>query len=235
MAYQLWYWPDIPGRGEFVRLAMEAMGIDYDDCARRLGAEALIADIETRRGRTPFAPPYLATEGLVVAQVSNILMFLGERHGIVPSGMGERLWLNQVQLTINDIVAEVHAVHHPIATGDYYEDQQPEAVRAAAQFRDERLPKFLGWFDAAIRDTPGDWLIDHHWTYADTSLFQLIAGLRYMFPSRMATLEPDYPALIRLHDAVAALPGVRAYLKSDRRLPFNEDGIFRHYPELDAA
>jgi glutathione S-transferase len=235
MAYELWYWPDIPGRGEFVRLAMEAMGIDYDDRARRLGADAMVADMAARRGRTPFAPPYLASEGLVVAQVSNILMFLGERHGIVPSGMGERLWLNQIQLTITDIVAEVHAVHHPIATGDYYEEQKPEAIRAATQFRDERLPKFLGWFDAAIRDTPGDWLIDHHWTYADTSLFQLVAGLRYMFPRRMATLEPDYPALVRLHDAVAALPGVRAYLKSGRRLPFNEDGIFRHYPELDAA
>jgi glutathione S-transferase len=235
MAYELWYWPDIPGRGEFVRLAMEAMGIDYDDRARRLGADAMVADMAARRGRTPFAPPYLASEGLVVAQVSNILMFLGERHGIVPSGMGERLWLNQIQLTITDIVAEVHAVHHPIATGDYYEEQKPEAMRAATQFRDERLPKFLGWFDAAIRKTPGDWLIDHHWTYADTSLFQLVAGLRYMFPRRMATLEPDYPALVRLHDAVAALPGVRAYLKSGRRLPFNEDGIFRHYPELDAA
>jgi glutathione S-transferase len=235
MAYELWYWPDIPGRGEFVRLAMEAMGIDYDDRARRLGADAMVADMAARRGRTPFAPPYLASEGLVVAQVSNILMFLGERHGIVPSGMGERLWLNQIQLTITDIVAEVHAVHHPIATGDYYEEQKPEAMRAATQFRDERLPKFLGWFDAAIRKTPGDWLIDHHWTYADTSLFQLVAGLRYMFPRRMATLEPDYPALVSLHDAVAALPGVRAYLKSGRRLPFNEDGIFRHYPELDAA
>ncbi len=235
MAYELWYWPDIPGRGEFVRLAMEAMGLDYDDCARRLGAEALVADMAARRGRTPFAAPYLASEGLVVAQVPNILMFLGERHGIVPSGMRDRLWLNQIQLTVTDIVAEVHAVHHPIATGDYYEDQQAEAIRAATQFRDERLPKFLDWFEAAIRDTPGDWLIDHHWTYADTSLFQLVAGLRYMFPQRMATLEPDYPAIVRLHDAVATLPGVRAYLKSDRRLPFNEDGIFRHYPELDGA
>ena len=131
MAYELWYWPDIPGRGEFVRLALEAMGIDYDDRARQLGAQAMLADMAARRGRTPFAPPYLASDGLVIAQVANILMFLGERHGSMPSGMGERLWLNQVQLTITDIVAEVHAVHHPVATGDYYEDQQPEAARAA--------------------------------------------------------------------------------------------------------
>jgi len=235
LAYQLWYWPDIPGRGEFVRLAMEMMGIQYDDCARRLGAEALMADMAARSGYAPFAPPYLATENLVIAQVPNILMFLGERHGIVPSGMHARLWLNQVQLTITDIVAEVHAVHHPIATGLYYAEQRKEAAHAAQAFRDERLPKFLGWFEGAIRSNPGDWLIDHHVTYADTSLFQLVAGLRYMFPQRMATLEPDYPAVVRLHDAVAALPGIRAYLKSDRRLPFNEDGIFRHYPELDAA
>jgi len=235
MAYDLWYWPDIPGRGEFVRLAMEAAGIDYRDRAREEGAEALLADLEGRTAHAPFAPPYLASDGLVIAQVANILMFLGERHGLAPSSMADRLWLNEVQLTIADIVAEVHDFHHPISAGAYYDEQKREASRAAAQFRDERLPKFLAWFEKVVACNPGEWLIDHRWTYADTSLFQLVEGLRYMFPERMATLEPDCPGVIRVHDMVAALPGIRAYLKSDRHIAFNEDGIFRHYPELDAA
>ena len=234
MAYKLWYWPSLQGRGEFVRLALEAAEIPYEDCARGVGEDGLMADLNDRTGRTPFAPPYLELDGLVIAQVANILMYLGERHGLAPSTMADRLWLNQLQLTIADLIAEVHNVHHPVAMMDYYDDQKPEAARAAKQFREERLPKYLGHFEDAAQANPGDWLIDHRWTYADTSLFQVIEGLRYMFPKRMKTLEPDYPNLVRLHDQVAELPGIKAYLKSDRRLAFNTDGIFRAYPELDA-
>jgi glutathione S-transferase len=235
MAYKLWYWPTIQGRGEFVRLALEGAEIAYEDCARKVGEEGLMADLNGRTGRTPFAPPYLELDGLVIAQVANILMYLGERHGIAPSNMADRLWLNQLQLTISDLVAEVHNVHHPVAMMDYYDDQKPEAARAAKQFREERIPKFLGHFEDAAQANPGEWLIDHKWTYADASLFQIVEGLRYMFPKRMKTLEPDYPNLIRIHGQVADLPGIKAYLKSDRRLAFNTDGIFRAYPELDAA
>ena len=235
MAYTLWYWPGLQGRGEFVRLALEGGEIPYTDAAHDRGAEALMADLNDRTGRTPFAPPYLELNGLVIAQVANILMYLGERHDLAPSNMADRLWLNQLQLTFADLVAEVHNVHHPVAMMDYYDDQKPEAARAAKQFREERLPKFLGHFDDAAQANPGEWLIDHRWTYVDTSLFQLVEGLRYMFPQRMRTLEPDYPNLIRIRDQVAEIPAIRAYLNSDRRIAFNTDGIFRHYPELDAA
>jgi glutathione S-transferase len=234
MAYRLWYWPSIQGRGEFIRVPMEAAGLDYVDCAREKGAEALIEKMKAGSGRHPFAPPFLELDGLTIAQVANILMYLGERHDLAPSNMADRLWLNQFQLTIADMVAEVHNVHHPIAAGAYYADQRDAAARAAKQFREERMPKFLGHFEAAVGASQGDWLIDHRWTYADCSLFQLIEGLRYMFPKRMATLERDVPGLVRIHDQVAELPGIAAYLKSDRRLAFNTDGIFRHYPELDA-
>lgn len=235
MAYDLWYWPSIPGRGKFVRLPMEAAGIPYHDRAREDGPEALVADMAARTGRTAFAPPYIALDGLVVSQLACILMFLGERHDLAPSNMADRLWLNQVQLTIADMVAEVHNVHHPVSVGARYEEQTPEAVRAAEQFRAQRMPKYLRWFEHDAGTNPGEWLIDHRWTYADCSLFQLVEGLRYMFPRRMATLEPSFPRLTAIHDQVAELPGVRAYLKSNRRIAFNEDGIFRHYPELDAA
>ncbi|WP_267381621.1 MULTISPECIES: glutathione S-transferase [unclassified Sphingomonas] len=235
MPYKLWYWPTIPGRGEFVRLALEAAGIAYDDAARAVGAEGLIADMAARQGRRPFAPPYMELDGLIIAQVANILNYLGERHGLAPSGIADRAWLMQLQSTITDVVAEVHGVHHPVATSAYYEDQKPEAARAAAQFRAERMPKFLGYFEEAIDANPGDWTIDHRWTYVDTSLFQLVEGLRYMFPKRMAAIEGDYPNVIRIHDQVTELPGIRTYLKSDRRLAFTNDGIFRHYPELDGA
>ena len=235
MAYNLWYWPTIQGRGEFVRLALEAAGIEYRDCARERGDDALMADLASHTRNGPFAPPYLEIDGLVIAQVANILMFLGERHQLAPSNMAERLWLNQLQLTIADLVAEVHNVHHPVEMMAYYEEQKPEAARAAKQFREQRLPKFLAHFEATVNSNPGDWLVDHRWTYADTSLFQVVEGLRYMFPERMAAIEGDYPSVIRIRDQVAELPGVRAYLKSARRLPFGTEGIFRHYPELDAA
>ena len=233
MPYDLWYWPGIQGRGEFVRLALEAGGIEYRDRARKEGPDALIAAMKSYGGRGPFAPPFLATDGMAIAQVANILLYLGDRHGLAPSAIGDRYWLHQLQLTIADLVAEVHDVHHPVDNNAYYEEQKPEAIRAAAQFRANRIPKFLAHFDAAADANEGEWLIDGRWTYADTSLFQIVEGLRYMFPRRMAAVEGRYPALLRVHALVAELPGVRAYLASDRRLPFNENGIFRHYPELD--
>jgi glutathione S-transferase len=235
MTYTLWYWPGLQGRGEFVRLAMEAGGIAYTDRARADGAEALLANLEGLNGRAAFAPPYLESEDGVVSQVANILVYLGEKHGIAPAALADRQWLNAVQLTVADLVAEVHNVHHPVAMMDYYEDQKAEAARAAAQFRSERLPKFLRYFEQALGANEGVWLMGETWSYGDTSLFQIVEGLRYMFPERMAAIEGDYPALIALHDRVAALDGIAAYLASERRIAFNTDGIFRHYPELDAA
>jgi glutathione S-transferase len=228
MTYRLWYWPNIQGRGEFVRLALEAGGIVYTDCAREQGAKALMANLG-KHGEA-FAPPYLELENGAIAQVANILLYLGEVHDLAPADQKWRL--NALQLTIADLVAEVHNVHHPVGVSDYYEDQKAEAARAAKGFREERIPKFLGHFEDAVR---GDWVAGERWSYVDTSLFQVIAGLRYMFPQRMATVEGDYPKLIALHDRVAALPGIAAYLQSDRRIAFNTEGIFRHYPELDAA
>lgn len=235
MSYRLWYWPMIQGRGEFVRLPLEAAGIAYDDAARTEGVEAMTAAMHAHDGRDPFAPPFLEADGLVLAQVANILLYLGDRHALAPSNIADRYWVHQLQLTISDLVAEVHDVHHPIDVAAYYEDQKPEAARRAEQFRDARLPKFLDHFEAAAGAHAGEWLIDHRWTYADTSLFQVWEGLGYMFPRRMATLAPRYPRLAQVHALVAELPGIRAYIASGQRIAFNEQGIFRHYPELDAA
>jgi glutathione S-transferase len=233
MAYDLWYWPTIPGRGELIRLTLEAAEIPYVDRAREDGRAALVADMAERDGRVPFAPPYLVLGDLVIAQCANILMYLGERHDLAPSNMADRLWLNQMQLTVADMITEVQNVHHPISATMPYADQKAEAIRAAAAFRAERLPKFLNHFEQMAACNPGEWLIDHRWTYGDCSMFQLIEGFRHMFPRRMATLEPTIPKLMAIHEQVANLSAVRSYLKSDRRIPFSEDGIFRRYPELD--
>jgi glutathione S-transferase len=79
------------------------------------------------------------------------------------------------------------------------------------------------------------YLVGRRVSYCDLSLFQLVAGLRYAFPHGMARLEPRFPRVTSLHDRVAARPRIDAYLNSTRRIAFNEQGIFRHYPELDDA
>jgi glutathione S-transferase len=231
MPYDLWYWPNIQGRGEFVRLPMEAAGIEYRDRAREAGAGALMADMQARGPHGPFAPPYLVADQDCIAQVANILLWLDDRHVLGPAG-ADRLWLHQLQLTVTDFVAEVHQVHHPVGAGDYYEDQKPEAARFAREFRDDRMPKYLGYFEAAVGE---QWIAGDRWSYVDCAIFQLVEGLRYAFPKRMATIAPSIPRLIRIRDQIAVLPGVAAYLASDRRIAFNTQGIFRHYPELDAA
>jgi glutathione S-transferase len=240
MRYELYYWPSIQGRGEFVRLALEEGGADYIDIARMRGKTRGMAGLarflEGRRvERPPFAPPYLKAGNLIIAQTPNILLYLGPRLGLAPRSEADRLWVNQLHLTIADVVDEAHDVHHPIGANFYYEEQKREAKRRAEDFVDKRLPKFLGYFERVLERNRarGGFLAGGRLTYADLSMFQLIAGLRYAFPRTMARCARRYPELMALHDRVAARPRVAAYLRSERRIPFNQHGIFRHYPELD--
>lgn len=229
--YDLWYWAEIPGRGEFIRLALEAGGIPYRDRAQEEGSDGLEKDMATREA--VFAPPYLIAGRRCIAQTANILLWLGEKHGLAPKSDAGRLLAHQLQLTMLDVLDQAHNIHHPISGSLYYEDQKAEAERAAKPFREERIAQFLGYFEAVLEESKGDWLLGKSWSYADLSLFQLAEGLSYAFPKRMKTLAKRFPKVMALRDRVAVLPALADYLASDRRIPFNEDGIFRHYPELD--
>src|SRR5690242_8871062 len=137
MCYQLYYWPEIQGRGEFVRLALEDAGADYDDVARQKGGMDRMFDTMEREKRPPFAPPFLKAGKLVIAQVANILFYLGPRLKLAPATESDRLWLHALQLTVADFVKEIHDTHHPVGTSLYYEDQKPEARRYSKSFLDE--------------------------------------------------------------------------------------------------
>jgi len=233
MHYELYYWPSIQGRGEFVRLALEDTGAAYDDVARlKAGVPALTRFLQGGPGAyPPFAPPFLKAGKLVIAQTANILQWLAPRHGLVPKAESARIWAHQLQLTISDWLVEVHDTHHPMGGAFYYEDQKPESRRRAAHFTAERLPKFLGYFERLLAN---GYLLGRTFSYVDLSLFQVLAGLRYAFPRAMERLAPKHPRSVALHDRVASRPRVAAYLASPRRIAFNQHGIFRHYPELDA-
>ena len=236
MRYQLYYWPEIQGRGEFVRLALEDAGAAYDDVARQSGGmDRMMAMMRgPREKRPPYAPPFLKAGKLVIAQVAEILFYLGPKLKLAPKIEADRLWLHQLQLTVTDLVKEVHDTHHPVGAGLYYEDQKKEAKRYAEGFLGERVPKYLGYFETVLKRSGGPWLMGRRCTYIDLSMFQLIEGLRYAFPKGMKRIEKKVPGLVGVHDRVARRPGIKAYVASERRIPFNEDGIFRHYPELDA-
>jgi glutathione S-transferase len=243
MSYELHYWPTIQGRGEFVRLALKAAGAPYVDVARGSeaagqGVPAMLRGMhDPRQTHPPFAPPYLKDGDVVVAQTALILQYLGPPLRLVARSEVVRIWTQQIQLTIADMVSEAHDTHHPIGVGLYYEDQKPEALRRAKEFCGVRIAKYLQWFESIIVRNPAgpQHLVGGKLSYADLSLFQLIEGLRYAFPKAAQAALAKAPAVVELHDRVAALPRVAAYLRSDRRIPFNEQGIFRRYPELDAA
>lgn len=242
MSYELYYWPTIQGRGEFVRLALEEAGVEYVDVARERGKGAgvprLLRFLEGHEsGELPFAPPFLKVGRRVVAQTANILLFLGERHGLAPRAESGRLWTHQLQLTLADLIDEVHDTHHPIASSLYYEDQKPQARRRAADFLGNRLPKYLGYFERVLaRNARGrGWLVGARLTYADLSMFQVLAGLEYAFPRTMKRVSRRYRRLRTLRRAVEERPRIAAYLQSNRRIPFNTEGVFRLYPELDGG
>ncbi len=240
MAYELYYWDGIQGRGEFVRLTLEESQTDYIDVARQtgrgMGTGAMLELMRSKdEPQIPFAPPFLRDGDMIISHVANILFYLGAKHGLLPESERLRHVANGLQLTITDLVAEVHDTHHPISTSLYYEDQKDAAKARAGAFVRDRIPRFLGYFEQVLQQNPrgprhavGDAI-----SYVDLSLFQVIEGLRYAFPKAMGSVVGDYPALMALHGEVAKRPNIKAYLNSKRRLPFSEDGIFRQYPELD--
>ncbi len=241
MRYELFYWPTIQGRGEFVRLALEEGGADYVDVAREtgpgMGVDAMLRLMgDDALARTPFAPPFLRAGTQVIGQSANILLYLGARLGLAPRQEAGRLWAHQLQLTIADFVAEIHDTHHPIAVSLYYHQQKSEARRRTRHFLDERVPKYLGYLERVLRANGKGrgHMVGRVVSYVDLSVFQLIAGLRYAFPKTMARIEPEYPGLVALHGRVARRPNIASYLASQRRIPFNQDDVFRYYPELEA-
>jgi glutathione S-transferase len=241
MAYELHYWPTIQGRGEFVRLALEAAGARYIDVARGaeeagLGVPAMLRQMNDGRVvHPPFAPPFLKDGEVLVGQTAAILQYLAPPLKLVGRSAQARIWTHQIQLTIADMVDEAHDTHHPVGVGLYYEDQKAEALRRAAEFCSARIPKYLRWFESILVRNPAGprYLVGGKLSYADLSLFQLVEGLRYAFPKSAQKALALASAVVQLHDRVAALPRVAAYLRSERRTAFNEQGIFRRYPELD--
>jgi glutathione S-transferase len=242
--YELYYWPTIQGRGEFVRLALEEGGADYVDVARLPeeaggGAGAIMKLLRDGAEAFPaFAPPILKCGSFTVAQRANILQFLGPRLGLVSNDEAKRLWTHQLDLTITDFTDEAHDTHHPIAASLYYEDQKPEAIRRSRLFVKERMPKFLGYFEGVLErngESGGQYLVGAELSYVDLSMFQVLAGLEYAFPKSLAQLESKLPRLFALRNRVAERPRTAAYLASERRIPFNQHGLFRRYPELDGG
>jgi glutathione S-transferase len=235
MKYELYYWPEIQGRGEYVRLALEEARAAYVDVARGpRGSAAMMKMMDAHGGTPPFAPPFLKAGKLVIGQTANILLYLGARHGLAPKSEAGKLWAHQLQLTIADFVLEIHDTHHPLGPTLYYEDQKQPAKKRTAEFWSERVPKYLGYFEQLLQDNGGVYVTGRKLTYVDLSLFQIVDGLRYAFPKRMTAFEREIPGLVALRGRVAARPRVKAYLASERRIPFNAQGIFRHYRELDA-
>jgi len=227
--YRLYYWPEIQGRGEFIRLALEYAGADYEDVWR---GPAGRKDPESKH--QPFAPPTLVAGKAAISQTANILQYLGPRLKLAPRAEAGRLWAHQLQLTMADWLVEAHDTHHPIGPGLYYEEQRREAKRRAADFLAARLPKYLHYFEGVLRRSGGPCLLGRALSYPDLSLFQMLAGHRYAFPGTMARLDRRFPRCIALHDRVAKHPRLAAYFASERRISFNQTGIFRRYPELDS-
>jgi glutathione S-transferase len=240
MIYELYYWPGIQGRGEYVRLALEEAGAEYVDMAlvpeeEGGGISALMKFLDGPDiARPPFAPPFLKAGRTLIGQTANILLFLGPRLGLAPKDAAGKLWVHQLQLTLADFIVEIHDTHHPLGGGLYYEEQKPESKRRSKEFLANRLPKFLGYFERVIEHNPGGrrWLAGKQITYADLSMAQVIAGLRYAYPQSSTRALRACPHLCTLHDAVFARPRIKRYVASGRRLAFNNDDLFRRYPEL---
>jgi glutathione S-transferase len=249
--YELLYWPGIPGRGEFIRLAFEATGTPYTDVgnASKDGIQSVLAvkseDVTSDADGNPpaFAPPALRIPGegkngktLVLYQTPSILAYLGDRLGLAGDDEIEKHWTLSHTLTALDLNNETHDTHHPVASQLYYEDQKEEALKKAKDFRESRIPKFFGFFERVLKgneEGQGKFLVGSKLTYADTTVWQVLNGLKFAFPKELEARAKEYPTLFEtFYPSIQEQSRLKEYLASDRRLDYGE-GIFRHYPELD--
>ncbi|KAL2264905.1 hypothetical protein VTJ83DRAFT_7415 [Remersonia thermophila] len=245
--YHLIYWPGIPGRGEFIRLALEEAGAKYTDTAfTETGMDEVLSFVHGKAkddgiNPPPLAPPILKHGDLVLSQTSNILQYLGPRLGLIPDGPGDpnaTYRINGLTLTALDgMCNEPHDCHHPIATGLFYEDQKTESKRRSEDYVTNRLPKFMSYFERVLESESSRgsrWLYGGRLTYADLVLFQCVDGLKFMFPKAMGKLERQgkHEGVFALHKAVSDRPRIKAYIESSRRQPYS-NGIYRYYEELD--
>ncbi|MCJ1456587.1 hypothetical protein MMC28_006949 [Mycoblastus sanguinarius] len=246
--YELLYWPSHPGRGEHIRLCFEEAGIPYKDTtneSKEKGMSALLSLISpeatgTAANPPPFAPPMLRHGDLLLAQAPNILLYIGPRLGLVPDHENALYHVNQLALTALDGLSnEVHDTHHPVGVNLYYEEQKAEALKKSEDFRERRLPKFLGYFERVLAgeaSNGGEWLYGGQLTYADLVLWQCLDGVRFAFPNcfERARKSGEYTKVFGLMEQVEKRENIKSYLKSERRQPYN-NGIYRYYPELDAG
>ncbi len=241
MGYELYYHASIQGRGEFVRLALEEGGASYTDIGRQLaeqggGQQAVLAMMGDAGGdRPPFAPPILKDGDYLVSHTANILMYVGNHIGLAPADEQQRHWLHGLQLTITDFIKDVHDTHHPLSNALFYEEQKDEAAAANEKFHELRVPKYFGYFEIVIarNSSASGWLVGDALSYGDTSIYHLVEGMNYAWPKRWASVAGNYPGMCQIRNRVAARPNIQSYLASERRIPFNTNGVFRHYPELD--
>lgn len=252
--YELLYWPGIPGRGEFIRLAFEAAGVSYKDPANepdgpgaKVVASLISKDDLGGDGNPPvFAPPALKVPGegkdgapLLIYQTPAILSYLGDKLGLAGEDEVDKMTVLSHTLTALDLNNETHDTHHPVAVAQYYEDQKDEALKKATDFRENRIPKFFSFFERVLKANEAQgqvkFLVGNKLTYADTTLWHVLSGLKFAYPNELKAREKDYPLLLgSFYESVAQTKGVKEYLESERRLPFSM-GIFRHYPELDRS
>lgn len=235
---KLYYWPHIPGRGEFVRLVLEQAQVPYIDVARLSEDEGggIASILKIRRHEhnfnPGFAPPYLQVKNQLLAQSVNISEYLALHHNLTGSNAEEQAVTRQYALTIADIADDAHNTHHPLDVTEYYEVQKEAAIEKARAFREKRLPQYLGFLETVLKKS-GVYLSGEKITYADLHLFQLLGGLEYAFPEDYRKVTRETPELLRVKREVSELPAIKEYLNSERRLDFNNDGLFRYYPELN--
>ncbi|KAK3723430.1 hypothetical protein LTR37_001682 [Vermiconidia calcicola] len=251
--YELLYHPGVPGRGEPIRLLLEAAGVPYNDIANQekngydtVQKICMNKALESDNGNPPvFSPPALRVPGagkdgkaLVISQTPNILSYLGDRTGMAGDEQ-EKYWVAQLALTALDLANEVHDSHHPIAVAKYYEEQKEESKGKSKDIRENRFPKFFSYFQRTLQGNKerggveGKYMVGKQLTYADTTIWQVLDGCMFAFPKEMEARKEEFPDLLQgFYESVKSEKGLKEYLASDRRLEYSM-GIFRQYPELD--
>ncbi|KAL4858591.1 Glutathione S-transferase P [Chlorella vulgaris] len=213
---QVYYFP-MRGRGEPIRVALAAKGVEFEH------AGVDYAEMKSDLTKYKFNQcPRLVDDDVDVCQSNAVLRHVGRKYDMYGKGLKEAAAVDEVVDGVEDLKAKYLAL--------IYQDELADAAKQS--FWDTHCdPASINKRNSGIHlayisklAAPGTtWLVSDELSIADIVVWDMYDLLARIFPDTLAAAYPDLAA----HQAkLAAVPGVKAYLEGPLRLPkVNYNGL----------
>ncbi|MCH9693560.1 MAG: glutathione S-transferase family protein [Gammaproteobacteria bacterium] len=201
-SYKLTYFDFNGGRGEPVRIAFHAGGIEFED--KRVSFPEFGEMRKTLRFNSA---PVLEVDGMEVTQSNAMCRYVGKLAGLYPEDSLQALYCDEVMDAIEDML------HYLVQTFGLEGD---ELKAAREKLADGWIKVYLIGLGELLSRGGGEYFADNRLTVADLKVFvqvrSLIAGTLEHIPADI--VERLAPGLVEHNERIANDPIVQAYYAS---------------------